>query len=221
MIPVWNPILYIHTYIYIYSIYYGFNTSINNGFTLYIYPLVNSHVTMERSTMLSMGKSTTSMAIFNSESYHPMIPRSHDISAVVFKKSPWLKPWRLISHVITRSMPKLLAFIQYLRSLAVHFIFPHFFSTWVQMFISSSKLRKCLDLLNGSPVPRWSPHGLSKALGRPLQQLLHLLLLFFQLLKGQWNQQGECHQDIHGILNMCIYILYNHIYRYIYIYIQH
>ena len=41
-------------------------------------------------------------------------------------------------------MPKLLAFIQYLRSLAVHFIFPHFFSTWVQMFISSSKLRKCL-----------------------------------------------------------------------------
>ena len=30
------------------------------------YPLVNFHITMERSTMLLMGKSTISMAIFNS-----------------------------------------------------------------------------------------------------------------------------------------------------------
>jgi len=30
------------------------------------YPLVNVYVTMERSTMLLMGKSTISMAIFNS-----------------------------------------------------------------------------------------------------------------------------------------------------------
>ena len=36
---------------------------INDDFT---YPLVNCHITMERSTMLSMGKSTISMAIFNS-----------------------------------------------------------------------------------------------------------------------------------------------------------
>ena len=30
------------------------------------YPLVNIHIAMERSTMLLMGKSTISMAIFNS-----------------------------------------------------------------------------------------------------------------------------------------------------------
>ena len=30
-----------------------------------VYPLVNVYITMERSTMLLMGKSTISMAIFN------------------------------------------------------------------------------------------------------------------------------------------------------------
>ena len=114
---------------------------------------------MERSTMLSMGKSTISMAIFKfANCWHNQrvvaifkanhtIPWSHDPTIPpLFSKN--LRGW---SHEdwypilsTTRSMPKLLAFIQYLRSLAVHFIFPHFFSTWVQMFISSSKLRKCL-----------------------------------------------------------------------------
>ena len=33
----------------------------------WIYPLINVYITMERSTMLLMGKSTISMAMFNSE----------------------------------------------------------------------------------------------------------------------------------------------------------
>ena len=36
---------------------------------IYIYPLVNVHITMERSSMLLMGTSTISMAIFNSFLY--------------------------------------------------------------------------------------------------------------------------------------------------------
>jgi len=35
----------------------------------FFYPLVNVYITMERSTMLFMGKSTISMAIFNSFLY--------------------------------------------------------------------------------------------------------------------------------------------------------
>ena len=43
------------------------NAAINSVcFFPWYYPLVNSHIAMERSTMLFMGKSTISMAIFNS-----------------------------------------------------------------------------------------------------------------------------------------------------------
>ena len=81
------------------------------------------------------------------------------------------------------------------------------------LFIPSFKIRKCLDLLNGSPVPRWSPHGLSKArLGRPLQQLLHLLLLFFQLLKGPWNQQWVAATKKFMGFWICVSIYYIYIY---------
>ena len=54
--------LYLSKICFIYTL-----TIINLWIYKLIYPLVNSHITMENHTMLSLGKSTISMAIFNSK----------------------------------------------------------------------------------------------------------------------------------------------------------
>ena len=67
-----------------------------------IYPLVNSHKTMERSTMLLMGKSTISMAIFHSYvslpegKYESKFFRPSELSLESLDPSPgcWNLPFR-------------------------------------------------------------------------------------------------------------------------------
>ena len=50
-------------------IFHSAGTVYHVDFNGSFYPLVNVYIAMERSTMLSMGKSTISMAIFNSFLY--------------------------------------------------------------------------------------------------------------------------------------------------------
>ena len=64
--------LYLSKICFIYTL-----TIINLWIYKSIYPLVNSHITMENHTMLSMGKSTMSMTIFNSKLlvYQRVLPK--------------------------------------------------------------------------------------------------------------------------------------------------
>ena len=64
--------LYLSKICFIYTL-----TIINLWIYKLIYPLVNSHITMENHTMLSLGKSTISMAIFNSKLlvYQRVLPK--------------------------------------------------------------------------------------------------------------------------------------------------
>ena len=64
-----------------------------NNHSVGLYPLVNVYITMERSTMLLMEKSTISMAIFPSFLYvYQRVMETSDPKRPLGKWSPWRHP---------------------------------------------------------------------------------------------------------------------------------